>query len=124
MNLQTLQNELQNQRNVSTALPNLGTSNEGYEFTRVQNVTVCFGRNGGPIIPAVRRYENASEAAVYADVYFQKNRPGNFRSGHASGIVGTDWRCDSPGCACQNETYEQRFRRSVFTGRRAADRFL
>jgi hypothetical protein len=119
MNIQTLQNELLIQRNINTQLPNLGTSPEGYSFTRhPNNVTVCFGPNGGAIVPAARSYPNADQAAVDADVYFQKNRPGDFKSGHRSGIVRTDWRCDDPQCRCQSETDGERFRRSVFTGRR------
>jgi hypothetical protein len=120
MNIQTLQNELLNQRNINTQLPNLGTSAEGYPFTRhPNNVTVCFGPNGGAILPAVRSYPDASEAAIHADVYFLKNRAGDFKSGHRSGIVGTDWCCNDPQCRCQNETYDERFRRSVYIGRRA-----
>lgn len=119
MNIQALQNKLLSQRNINVQLPNLGTSSEGYVFTRHPNdVTVCFGPNGGPILPAVRSYPKAEQAAVYADVYFQKNRAGNFKSGHCSGIVGTDWYCDDPSCACRNETYDDRFKRSVFIGRR------
>jgi hypothetical protein len=120
VDIQTLQTELLNQRNINTQLPNLGTSAEGYPFTRHPNdVTVCFGPNGGAIVPAARSYPDASEAAVYTDVYFQKNHAGDFKSGHRSGIVGTDWRCDDLQCRCQGETYDERFRRSVFTGRRA-----
>jgi len=120
MDIQTLQNELLNQRNINTQLPNLGTNAEGYLFTRhPNNVTVCFGPNGGPIVPAVRSYPNASEAAIYADVYFQKNRAGDFKSGHRSGIVGMNWRCDDPQCICQKETDDERFRRGVYIGRRA-----
>ncbi len=63
MNIQTLQNELLNQRKINTQLPNLGTSAERYPFTEVLGVSVCFGPNGGPILPAVRRYEDASDAA-------------------------------------------------------------
>ena len=37
MDIQTLQNELLNQRNINTQLPNLGTSAEGYPFTRHPN---------------------------------------------------------------------------------------
>jgi hypothetical protein len=119
MNIQTLQNELLSQRNMNVQLPDLGESTEGYRFTQHPNgVTVCFGPNGGPILPAVRRYPNAIEAAINADVYFRKNKAGDFKSGHRSGIVGTDWRCDNPQCRCQSETYEERFRRGVFIGRR------
>lgn len=120
MNIRDLQVELQNQRNINALLPDLGTSAEGYQFTRHPNdVTVCFGPNGGPILPAVRSHPNSSEAAVYADVYFQKNRAGDFKSGHRSGIVGIDWRCDDLQCRCQRESDDERFRRGVFTGRRS-----
>lgn len=120
MDIQILQKDLLNQRNINVQLPNLGTSAEGYSFTlHPNNVTVCFGPNGGPILPAARSYPDATEAAIYADVYFQKNRASDFKSGHRSGIVRTDWRCDDPQCRCQNETYDERFRRSVYIGRRA-----
>jgi hypothetical protein len=120
MNIQALQNELLNQRNINVQLPNLGTSAEGYVFTRhPNNVTVCFGPNGGPIVPAARSYPRADQAAIYADVYFQKNRPGDFKSGHRSGIVGTDWYCDNSGCPCHSQNYDERFKRGVFIGRRA-----
>ncbi len=113
-----LQNELLNQRNISTPLPNLGTSTQGYVFTEVQGVTVCIGPDGGYILPAVRSYQNSLQAAVDAAVEFQKNRPGPHKSGHELGIVGIDWSCGGQNCACQNETPDERFRRGVFIGRR------
>ena len=120
MNFQNLQNELLNQRNINVQLPNLGTNAEGYTFTELPGgVRVCFGPNGGAIVPGARSYPNASEAAVYADDYFQKNRAGDFKSGHRSGRVGTDWRCDDLNCRCQGETYDERLRRSVYIGRRS-----
>jgi hypothetical protein len=115
-----LQNELLNQRGVNTPLPDLGASNEGYEFTEVQGVTVCIGPDGGYILPAVRSYKNSLQAAVDADNAFKKNRAGSHKSGHDVGIVGTDWRCGSPSCDCQNETPDQRFARGVITGRRSS----
>jgi hypothetical protein len=36
----------------------------------------------------------------------------------AASIVETDWRCNDPQCCCQRETDDERFRRSVYIGRR------
>jgi hypothetical protein len=113
-----LQDALLDQRNVKTPLSNQGTSREGYEFTEVQGVTVCIGPGGGYLLPAVRSYQNSLQAAVDADLEFRKNRAGSHKSGHELGIVGTNWSCSGPVANCRSETYEQRLRRSVFTGRR------
>jgi hypothetical protein len=114
-----LQKELLKQRDISKPLPDEGESKEGYSFTEVERVTVCFGPDGGLILPSVRTYGNTIMAAVYADDKFKKNRAGSHKSGHDSGIVGTQWYCDSPHCDCRNETYQRRFERSVYTGRRS-----
>lgn len=119
--MSALQIALLRQRNITALLPNLGTSAQGYVFTEVQGVTVCIGPDGGYILPAVRSYPpNSLQAAVDAAVEFQKNKPGGpFKSGHELGIVGIDWSCGGPNCACANETPDERFRRGVFIGRRS-----
>jgi hypothetical protein len=116
-----LQIELMNQRNINTPLPDRGMSRQ-CAFTEVQGVTVCIGPDGGYILPAVRSWDpslTALQAAVYADVRFQKNKPGGgpYKSGHQLGIVGLDWSCGGPTCECRDETDDQRFRRGVFIGR-------
>ena len=82
--MSALQIALLSQRNITTPLPNLGTSAQGYVFTEVQSITVCIGPDGGYILPAVRSYPpNSLQAAVDAAVEFQKNKPGGpFKSGH------------------------------------------
>lgn len=113
---EALQNELLKQRGIAEPLPEDGESREGYLFTRVERVTVCFGPDGGIILPAVRSYGNALQAAVFANVEIKKNRAGSHKSGHDGGIVGIEWRCESPRCDCrrgEGETYERRFERSV-----------
>ena len=117
---EALQNELK-ERDITEPLPDKGQSKEGYSFTEVERVTVCFGPDGGLILPSVRSWhgEDALRAAVFADDEFKKNRAGSHQSGHDGGIVDIEWRCNSPRCDCQNEPYEQRFKRSVFIGRRS-----
>ncbi len=51
---EVLQTELLKQRNITNPLPDDGVNNERYSFTRVEGVTVCFGPNGGIILPSVR----------------------------------------------------------------------
>lgn len=113
-----LQNELRKQRNITEPLPDLGVSDEGYAFTEVDRVTVCIGPRGGYILPAVRSYRPALQAAVDAGEKFKKNKPGPHGSGHNGGIVKLDWRCGSPSCGCQKQSYAERFDRSTRKGGR------
>lgn len=111
-----LQSELLKHRGISNPLTDGGNSREGYAFTEVERVTVCFGPDGGIILPSVRSYGDPLQAAVYADIEFKKNRAGTHKTGHDGGIVGNDWYCDSSRCDCrqgEGETYERRFERSV-----------
>lgn len=115
---EVLQTELLKQRNITNPLPDDGVNNERYSFTRVEGVTVCFGPNGGIILPSVRSFRGtALQAAVYADDEFKKNRADSHDGGHDGRIVGIDWRCDSTGCDCQREPDQKRFIRSVKKGR-------
>jgi hypothetical protein len=114
--MERLQDELRKQRNITKPLPDRGESKERYAFTEVERTTVCFGPKGGPIVPAARSYQDAWEAAVYADVEFKKNMDGPHDYGHDDKIVDINWRCGSSRCECKHETYDQRFKRSV--GRR------
>ncbi len=113
---EVLQNELQTRRGIIKPLPDMGESKEGYSFTEVEGLTVCFGPRGRYILPAVRSYGKALDAAVYADDEFKKNIDGPRESGHEGKSVGTDWQCDSPRCDCKHENYKQRFERSVKKG--------
>jgi len=115
---EVLQNDLRKRRGITTPLPDRGESKEGYSFTEVERVTVCIGPRGGYILPAVRSYGKALDAAVYADDEFKKNLDGPRESGHDGKIVGTDWQCDSTRCDCKRENYQQRFERSVTKGGR------
>jgi len=113
-----LQDQLRTRRGITKPLPERGESKEGYFFTEVERVTVCIGPRGGYILPGVRSYGKALDAAVYADDEFKKNIDGSHESGHEGKIVGLDWQCDSARCACKRENYTQRFERSVKKGGR------
>jgi hypothetical protein len=97
------------------------TEAEGCVFTRVDGVTVLIGPNGGYKIPAVRSYpetgnlgESALDAALDPSFFFlRQSKDPNFKTGHFTAIVGTDWKCEDMSCPCNGEHKDDRRRRSI-----------
>ncbi len=132
--LDQLREELRLSRpDAASQLQKKDRSIDGYAFTEVAGTTVVIIARktakqwGGFKLPSVMTYpergsrpNTALDAALWADLWFQKQSKENVHErGHFGPIVSVEWRCNDGNCSCQKELDIKRRKDRSLSGNRA-----